>query len=549
MAIQESVTDVLVIGGGTAGCLAAVSARQQGAQVVVAEKASVSRSGAMSSGLDHYPAILGLADWDTPEAFLNTFDTHPTARPGLTSPRLMEVYAREVKGVFDYMESIGVPFKDAKTGQYVRSAGPGWAHPYLVHFEGARIKPILAENLSRAGVKMFNHIPIQGLLTHDHRVVGAAGFNVRTGDFHVIKARAVVITTGAVTRLYPPASGLPFLTATPPYNTGEGHVMAFEAGVALTNMEFPVGSVVPRGFAVPCITNFLGHDAHLTNARDERYMFRYHPSGEGAPRGLVAMATFKEYSAGRGPCNVDCRHLPEETIARIKLGLLNEKALLLEYLAGQGIDIARDPIPFVVREFDYLASGILIDERCQSTLEGLFAAGDCVNFGLGASGACTLGYVAGREAARHARVANGLDIDRQQIADLREKTFSAMSGGGDLRYSELETELRRLMYEHVGWLRDASGMSQALRQLDDLKDNARKLRARNFHELMRVNEAAHLVDVAQMITIAALERKESRAVHQRADFPQKDDLNWRGLVVLTKGPKGKISAAIRPVTS
>ncbi len=547
--MQEFETDVLVIGGGTGGCLAAVGAREQGARVIVAEKASVPRSGAMSSGLDHYPAILGSAPWDTPEVFLSSFDTHPTARPGLTNPKLMDVYAREIKGVFDYLENIGVPFKDKATGTYIRSVGPGWAHPYLVHFEGARIKPILAENLSRIGVKLLNHVPIQGLLTRDGRAAGAAGLDVRTGDFYIIKAGAVVITTGAITRLYPPASGLPFLTATPPYNTGEGHVMAFEAGAALTNMEFPVGSIVPQGFGVPCITNFLGHGAWLINTQGERYMFHHHPSGEGGPRSLVAMATFKEYSEGRGPCYVDCRHLPEATISRIKLGLLNEKALLLDYLASQGIDMARDPIPFVVREFDYLASGLMIDERCQSTLEGLFAAGDCVNFGIGASGACTLGYVAGREAARESRAAQGVAIDTRQIDKLREKIFSPLQGKGELIFSELEAELRQIMYDHVGWVRDAAGLSQALDKLARLKEQSQGLKARNLHELMRANEAYHLVETAEMITTAARERTESRAVHKRADYPQKDDQNWRCYVVLTKGTEGEIRASTRPVAS
>lgn len=541
-------SDVLVIGGGTAGCLAAIAARERGARVVVVEKGgSITRSGSCASGMDHYNAILGEGPWDTPEAHLESL---PNSRPGLTDMRVAAVYARENKRVFDYLEGIGVPFRDGKTGQYLRIAGMGGKQTQTVSFEGARIKPIVAAQVKKLGINVLERVAVLGLLTGVGRVAGALGFQVRNGEMFVLKAKTVVVATGGAGRLYPPPYGQPFAIGHPPYNTGDGHMMAFQAGAALTNMEFIGCAVSPKGFNVPGITGFLSKGAYLINSRGERYMFNYHPWGEHAPRNLVAYAMYKEYEEGRGQCYVDCRHLTQEAIEFIKRGIRNERITLLDYFAARGIDIARDPIPFEVRRYGVEGTGLMIDERCASTVEGLFAAGDCTNTTYALSGACTFGFVAGARAAEEAlRFKGEVEVDVQLVAEFREKIFAPLVRKEGVHYSEVERELRQIMVNQVGFVRDDGGLLEAITRLKGLQKETVKLVAGNYHELMRANETYNLVDTALLVATAARERKESRVglSHNRSDFPQRDDKNWRRFIILSRSGDGGLNVSARPI--
>jgi adenylylsulfate reductase subunit A len=541
-------SDVLVVGGGTAGCLAAMAAREQGAQVVVVEKGgSITRSGSCASGMDHYNVILGEGPWDTPEAHLESL---ANSRPGLTDMRVAAVYARENKRVFDYLESIGVPFRDGHTGRYLRIAGMGGKNTQTVSFEGARIKPVMAAQVKKLASTVIERVAVLGLLTRSGRVVGALGFQVRSGELFILRAKAVVIATGGAGRLYPPPYGQPFAIGHPPYNTGDGHIMAFQAGAALTNMEFIGCAVSPKGFNVPGITGFLSMGAYLLNSQGERYMFRYHPWGEHAPRNLVAYAMYKEYEEGRGPCYVDCRHLAEEAISFIKRGIRNERITLLDYFAARGIDIGRDPIPFEIRRYGVEGTGLRIDAQCASTAEGLFAAGDCTNTTYALSGACTFGFVAGATAAEEASMFKGeVEVDRRQVAEFKERVFAPLATKEGVHYSEVEEELRIIMVDHVGFIREESGLQRAVDRLKVLKGETGNLKAGNYHELMRANETRNLVDAAFLVATAARERKESRVglSHNRLDFPEKDDEHWRRFIVLNRDSGGGVRVSFQPM--
>ncbi|MDP2743777.1 MAG: FAD-dependent oxidoreductase [Dehalococcoidia bacterium] len=547
----ELQTDVLVIGGGAAGCLAAMAAREHGAKVTLVEKAgSITRSGSCASGMDHIVAILNQEPWDTPEDYLGSL---AASRPGLIDTRVVEVYARENKRVFDYMEQFGTPFRDAKTGKYTRIAGMGGQKARTVSFKGARIKPIMAAQVRKLGVQVVERVALQGLLTGGGRVMGATGFHIRNGGFHILKAKSVVIATGGVLRLYASPCHQVYLTANgPPYNTGEGHIMAFEAGASLANMEFTTTSIVPAGFSAAGATGFLSMGAHLINARGERYMFKYHPWGEHAPRNIASLAMHREYAEGRGPCFMDCRHLSKEAIDFVKRGILHEKATLLDYFDARGIDMARDPIPYELREISIQGSGIAINEKCEATVEGLFAAGDCTSINLAFSGACTLGFVAGLRAAEKASVFKGsVEIDRRQVDEIRDMSYAPLTSpdASGLSYADLENDLRQTMSTYVGFDREAEGLQKALSRLQTLKESTSGLTVTNYHDLMRANETRNLIDTALLIATATLERKESRAglSHCRSDYPEKDDENWRRFIVLSKGDNGQVRVSSEPV--
>jgi succinate dehydrogenase/fumarate reductase flavoprotein subunit len=247
---------------------------------------------------------------------------------------------------------------------------------------------------------------------------------------------------------------------------------------------------------------------------------------------------------------MDCRHLSAEAFNFIKQGILNEKATLLDYFDAQGIDMAKDPIPFELRENSIQGSGIAINEKCESTLDGLFAAGDCTNINLALSGACTLGYVAGAGAAEKASSFRGsVEIDGHQVEAIKDRSYAPLASRCGLRYSDLENDLRQTMSTHVGVAREAKGLQKALDRLKELKECTKDLTVNNYHELARANETRNLVEVAQLIATAALERKESRAglSHNRSDHPDKDDENWRRFIVLNKGEDDQVRISFQPV--
>ncbi len=538
----EVVCDVLVVGGGAAGCLAAIGARQKGADVVLAEKGgSITRSGNLASGIDHYIAVLGEAPWDTPEGFLANLEE---VNEYLVDMELAGVFAREVAAMVRYLESIGVPFRDKETGRYRRVPGLSSQKPRLINLEGADVKKLLAREVHRLGVKVVERMAVHDLLTNGQETVGAVGVGVRSGTFHVFRAKAVVLTTGGVVRLYPTPSGLTFMSHHCPYNTGDGQAMAFRAGAELTNMEFTYCSIVPKDFSTAGISGLVGLGARIINALGERYMEKYHPWGEKAPRNAVVWGTVQEIKNGRGPCYVDCTHLPPEIIGLIKLGIQNEKATTLDFLEAKGIDLGRDPLEFEPQEFDLgvsfafgAGSGILIDKTCATNIEGLFAAGDCTHFSFGATSANTLGYRAGQEAAKYAGLCSTVPSPAEKhLAEHRDRLLAPINRKEGISHHELEEKLRRTMARYVGFGRNARGLETALKSLQTMKGDRQKLLASNPHELLRSLESQNLVDVAETVVTAALERKESRAVpcHYRADFPERDDENWKKFLVIKK---------------
>lgn len=534
-------TDVLVVGGGAAGCLAGMGAREKGAEVVIIEKGgAITRSGSCASGMDHIRALLDEAEWDTPEAFLASFGS------GKAKPEdvgLATAFASNSKRVFEYLEDAGMPFRDRGTGKYLRITGLGETHPSTVSFEGAQFKPILARHVRRVGANVLEKVAVEGLLTDCDRVAGVVGFHIRTGDFYVILAKAVIVTTGGAVRFYPAPSGHNFVTHTPAFNTGDGQAMAFRAGAALTNMEFVATSVEPKGFSAPGLTGFVSCGAKLLNAKSERFM-QSHPMGEHAPRNVLARAVAKEFAEGRGPVYFDCRGLTKEQMSLLIRGFLNEKPILVDLFAARGIDLTKDLVPCELREFDCNGNGIKIDEHCRASVDGLYAAGNCSSASFALGGACTLGFVAGEEAAAEVTGRPGVaEVNREQVARLKAGVFRALSGGS-IHPSELETRLRQVMRDAVGMERSPRKLERARVQLEDLRKDANNLTASNWHELLRANEARNLIDVSLLIVAASLKREE-RLAHtsgvRDALGAARDD---RSFVVMTGGRDERIDFSL-----
>jgi adenylylsulfate reductase subunit A len=535
----ELEADVTIMGGGLAGLDAAIAAAERGARVVVMDKAKIERSGAISGGVDHCMAYLEEGEkWDTREAYLEFVGR---AAAGAVDLKIHErVFCDELQDALKRMERIGCPLHDPATGKYYRTRSFGAPGPYWINFNGKHLKPLLAKEVRRLGCDVLDFVTTTKLFVRDGRIAGMSGVNIRDGRFYVVHCSAVVVATGNTNRLYETPSGMPFNTWLCPYDTGAAQALAIEAGAQLANMEYVRMTIVPKGFSAPGLNAFAGEGARFINGLGEAYMSRYHPLADKAPRNVLVYAALVEIKEGRGPLFLDCTKLPPAPLHRLKSTLGTDKDTLPDYFAQKGVDIARDPFEIEVSEgmqtgpVEVVGSGVKIDGTCMSTIEGLFAAGDCADQMKIVHMAITGGYAAGRHAVDYARRAGAVRVPAHEARAEEGRVQAFLNRGGGLHYREVEDVLRRIMKEYVGPMRTEIGLRTAKRKIAQLKADLPRLKAENPHELMRCLETENLVAVGEIMANAALARKESRFIpyHYRLDYPDQDDERWNGQIVV-----------------
>ena len=323
-------TDVLIIGGGLAGCNAAIGAAERGVRVVVLDKGKIERSGDIAGGVDHFMAYLEEGEpWDTADAYLEYVGR--IAR-GAIDLRITEaVFCRELKGSIERMARIGNPLTNPKTGKFYRTKSMGQPGPYFINFNGKRLKPLLGQEVRRLRCTVLDRAVTNGLLMDGTHVAGATAFHIRTGEFYVVKAKAVVIATGNTNRLYQSQAGSTFNGWQCPSNTGDGQVLVFGAGARLANTEYLRVTVVPKGFSAAGLNAFMGMGCYMINSLAEQFMSRYHPMGNNAPRYKLVEGVMNEIREGHGPVFIETRHLSENDMAHLKATLGYDKDTLPDF--------------------------------------------------------------------------------------------------------------------------------------------------------------------------------------------------------------------------
>ncbi len=546
-------TDVLIVGGGLAGLSAAIAAAERGARVAILEKAGIERSGAIGGGVDHFIAYLEAGEpWDTRDAYLRWIGT--MARGAVDLRVHNAIYCRELKAAIERLARIGNPLTQPD-GTYYRTAALGMPGPYAVNFNGKHLKPRLAKVVRGLGCQVMDRVATTNLLCNGGRVAGAMGFQIRTGEFVVAQAKATVVTTGRVDRLFENPTGIHFNTWQCPSDVGAAQAMAFRAGAALANMEYLRITVVPKGFAAAGLNALTGMGGRFINAMGEQFMARYDPSGDKAPRYRLAQAVMEENHAGRGPVFIDCRQLTAKQMEHLYATLSYDKDTLPDFLAQKGIDLAKDPVEVMAAEghlggpAEGVGSGLVIDETCGSTLEGLFAAGDCTNAASTASPAVTSGCAAGKAAAAYALKAQQGQPSREQVEAEREWVVAPLRRKEGILPREMEETAARIMWQQVGPARTEAGMRAGLDKLLRLEAHLDQLRARDLHELMRANEVRDLLLIGKIMATAALYRRESRfgIYHRRLDCPEMEDA-WNGQVRV-KNEGGRIAVSFCPLSA
>jgi adenylylsulfate reductase subunit A len=554
--IHNIQTDVAVIGGGTAGLNCAMAAAEKGLNVLVVDKAAIARSGAIAGGIDHFMAYLETGEsWDSREAWLSFVGK--LAR-GAVNLRVHEaVLCEELKAAIERTERIGIPLRNPATGQFFRTRALGQPGPYSINFNGKLLKPKMAKEVRRLGCQVLDRVQVTRLFLHDGRLAGFTGFNIRTGDFYQIQAKATIISTGNTNRMFKSQTGNPFNLWYCPACTGDLHRQAFDIGVELANMEYVRMTVVPKGFSAPGFNAFFGMGSHLINSVGEQFIGRYHPMGDGAPRNMVVWACLQELKEGRGPIFMDCRHLSEKDREHLFTTLGYDKDTLPDFLVRKGYNLAGTMIemtvsePMQARPSEQCGSGIKIDEKCASSVPGLFAAGDSSDQ-MGCLHMCMAGgYRAGKSAAEYAaNSARLLPLDPKATEEERQRVFLPLEKKRGISCPEFENVVRIITTDHFGPVKTERSLLSALEKLDRLDGAREDLKATNLHELMRVHEAMNIQQVAKITASAALARKESRfpPYHYRADFTQTDDENFCGLIVVKKGPDGGIATRFERLT-
>ena len=576
--------DLLIVGGGFAGCGAAFEARFWGRdlKIVLVEKAAIDRSGAVAQGLSAINCYMGMR-WgeNRPEDFVRYVRNDLM---GLSREDLVYDVARHVDSSVHLFEEWGLPiFTDPKTGRYVREGR------WQVMIHGESYKPIIAEAARAAATQVDQHVVVTHLLTggsDPRRVTGAVGVNLRDGRFHVYRARAVVVAAGGASHLFRPRSSGEGWGRTwyPPWSTGSAYALLIRAGAEMTQMENrlvvtrfkdgygPVGAFFLYLKAVA--TNAAGENYEVTRRAELRERVGAYADATPLPTCLRNHLMLREIQEGRGPILMHTERVldtPEkETVAWE--AFLNMTVGQAVTWAAQGIDPKTEPSELILSEPYVLGSHAVCagawtsgpgdlapaDYRWgynrMTTIAGLFGAGDTVGGSAHkfSSGSFTEGRLAAKAAVRFlADHPDPLPIDSEELDARKREVFAPLAryaAGAtrvthgavhpDLLYPDQALHrLEKIMDEYGGgvganYATNDALLELGLRQLSHLRADLSSLGARDLHELGRSWELDHRLWTAEAVLRHTRYRTETRwpGYYYRSDYPTIDDERWHCFV-------------------
>ena len=555
MAVYEH--DVLVIGAGLAGMRAAIEAQKMGADVAMISKVHPvrSHSNAAQGGVNGPGIGEDGGPWEE-----HAYET-TKASDYLGDQDAITILAQEGGREVLQMEHWGVVFSRKPDGQMAvrRFGGMGKARTFFVGaITGQAMLHVLYEQLMKPSVyqalRNYEEWFVTSLIIDEGKCRGAVAMNIHTGELHAITAKATIVCTGGLGRVYEPSTNALICT-------GDGIAQAYRVGAPIMDMEMiQIHPTTLKGTGVLITEGARGEGAYLLNKDGERFMSKYAPNMmELASRDVVSRAEQMELDEGRGVDGcvfLDMRHLGEDLIKE-RLEEIYEIARDLV-----NIDITKELLP-ILPGVHYAMGGIKTDVDGATPMPGLYSAGEaaCVSVhGANRVGANSLldTIVFGRRAAEHAVPwlrsqtfkpipESVLEKDRAMIQDIlaRPKT--------DDRVARIRRDMGETMSANVGLFRSPEKLEQQLGILKELRARYEKVgiddKGKVFNtDLLFHIELGYMLDCAEMITKSAIERKESRGAHTRLDFPNRDDENFLKHIVLTKQPDGSEKMSYIPVT-
>ncbi len=533
--------DVLVVGAGLAGMRAALEASRQGVDVAILSKVHPLRShtAAAQGGIN---AALGEDDsWET--------HAYDTVKGGdyLNDQDAVEAMCREAPADILELEHMGTVFNRRADGSLDRRPFGGAGFPrthFVADITGQAILHVVHEQLQKAGVRTYTEWYASSIIAEDGACQGIVAMDMATGKVQAIAAKAVVLATGGLGRVYQPTTNSIICT-------GDGMAMAYRAGAPLMDMEFVQFHPTSLKESGVLITEGArGEGGYLLNSEGERFMNKYAPQKlELAARDVVSRAEQTEIEEGRGVDGcvlLDLRHLGKAKILE-RLPQIRELAIDLA-----STDVIEEPVR-VRPGMHYSMGGIKTDVSGATALPGLYAAGECncvSVHGANRLGGNSLldtvvfGRRSGRAAAEYAREQSppspseaSVQRDQQYIQELMNRP----AGGEPV--ARLRRELGENMLSNVGIFRDEQRLKTAVATIRDMKERFKQVsvsdKGKVYNmELIGAFELGYILDLAEVMSLGALQRQESRGGHSRRDFPERDDENWLKHTMAYATPEG-----------
>jgi succinate dehydrogenase/fumarate reductase flavoprotein subunit len=547
--IETLTVDVVVIGGGTGGPLAAVTVKEKNPKldVLVLEKANVKRSGAISMGMDglNNAIIPGRA---TPEQYVKEITI---ANDGIVHQKAVMAYAERSYDMIRKLDEWGVHFQKDQTGDYDVKKVHHLGTYVLPMPEGHNVKKILYRRLRRNRIQVENRFQATRLIKdRTGRIAGVFAVNTRTSQPLLIRTKAVIMATGAAGRLGLPTSGYLYGTYENPTNVGDGHAMAYHAGADLANLEcFQINPLLKdyNGPACAYVTGPLG--GYTANAHGDRFIECDYWSGQ------MMLEFYRELEGGKGPVFLKVNHLAQETIEEIETILhTNERPSRGRFHASRGTNYREHMLEMHISEVGFCsghsASGVWINERGETTVAGLYAAGDMASVPHSYMlGAFVYGQICGESAADYVSGMDFAEPDTGTIAEELARVMLPRKIEDGIPPEQMEYKVRRLVNDYLQPPKVTRKMEIGLDRILQVKADLSRLSARDPHELLRALEVHSIVDCAEMAARASLFRKESRwgLYHYNIDHPARDDENWFCHSRLFKDDAGRMQMAKRPV--
>src|SRR5882672_1932214 len=524
-------TDVLVIGSGAAGMYAAIEAAQSGAGVLLADRSLIGRGGATVMAQMTVAVALGS---QTPDHW--TYHLHDTleAGRGLCDESLSRLLCEEGPDCIRQMDAWGVGWA-RKDGRIVAAQAPGHDRPRCVYVDFLNTGPAVSKTLraivnKTSGVRKAGDLLVTDLVSHAEEVVGAAALHLASGAPVTIAAKATIIATGGLTRLYRRNSASANMG-------GDGYALALRAGAPLIDMEFvqffPIGHLAPRLIGMdPIMWDPFRYKlgGRLLNGLGQEFTSRYGSAEDGAyvlTRDLATYAIVNEVEAGRGSPHGGA-YLSFEHCSPAELR--TAFGPVIDRLAANGIDLTKTAVE-VAPIAHYHMGGVAADARMQTRVPGLFAAGEVVGGANGANrlsgNAITEALVFGRRAGRTAAARAGVMRSQPLGSEGRQPTLALIDGDSSGREAcnagELMQNMQRVMWNDVGPFRTKEKLSRALATFNDMTRQLGELppNGRHAFDLPRLDwlDLRNMQLAARAVAQAALQRTESRGAHQREDFP------------------------------
>ena len=589
---QEEVAecDVLVLGGGLAGCFAAIAAAQKGKSVILVEKGATERSGSAGTGVDHWesactnpcsqvtPEEIAEAYVEEQDYYSNGIAHYITCREGYDRMLDVESYGGKIRDTED--EFKGAEFRDDKTKLMFAY---DYKNKFTLRIWGSTFKPALKKELERVGVRIYDRTEATALLTKTvdgkKRGIGAMGMNVHTGKFLIFKAKATILTMSRPARIWLFNSDMMGLSEfRPPQSIGSGHAMGFRAGIEFALMEKSVrGEFSAAGRSFPPYGAGNNHNtwyaATMVDARGVEIPYvdrdgnelktvseRYYPA-KGQKFFLKGGVIDNPKYEFRGPETVDFEELMKrgyqlpfyadlsrmpEFERKVIWGMMvgeegKTKIPILKNYNDRGFDPTKHMLQsygtgwqsasFLDQERQLFGApgGILNDWDMKTNIDGIYAAGDQLFASDCAGFACCTGHYAE-------------DYDAGEADRERARLFAPLYREEGMDWRELNMAIAKAMQNYCGGVKCDDLLKEGLDLLESFeKDIVPQISCENPHELMRAHEVFDILDVAKLILHACIARKSSSAplFFQRSDYPQMDPEEDKRIITIRQ-ENGKI---------